>query len=50
VFNALLHIGSSLYFHRWMPGVYSSPLLLAAAGFALSTALSRHHQTVSAAA
>lgn len=26
--NATLHIGSSLYFRRWMPGVYSSPLLL----------------------
>lgn len=26
--NASLHIGSSIYFHRWMPGVYSSPVLL----------------------
>ena len=31
VFNATLHIASSFYFHRWMPGVYNSPLLLFAA-------------------
>jgi hypothetical protein len=31
VLNATLHISSSVYFHRWMPGVYSSPLLLLAA-------------------
>lgn len=31
VLNATLHISSSVYFHRWMPGVYSSPLLLTAA-------------------
>jgi len=31
VLNASLHIGSSFYFGRWMPGVYSSPLLLLAA-------------------
>jgi len=31
--NASLHIGSSIYFHRWMPGVYSSPVLLSAAAF-----------------
>lgn len=31
VLNATLHISSSIYFHRWMPGVYSSPLLLLAA-------------------
>lgn len=30
VFNACLHFGGSIYFHRWMPGVYSAPLLLAA--------------------
>lgn len=28
LFNAAGHIGGSLYFHRWMPGVYSAPLLL----------------------
>jgi hypothetical protein len=31
VFNASLHMLSSVYYHRWMPGVYSSPLLLMAA-------------------
>ena len=31
VFNAFGHIGSSIYMHRWMPGVYSAPLLLIAA-------------------
>ncbi len=36
VLNATLHISSSVYFHRWMPGVYSSPLLLAAALFLLA--------------
>lgn len=35
VFNAALHASSSIYFHRWMPGVYSSPFLLAAALFLL---------------
>jgi uncharacterized protein with HXXEE motif len=38
VFNAALHISSSLYFHRWMPGVYSSPFLLAAALYLLNAA------------
>jgi hypothetical protein len=33
--NAALHIGSSIYFQRWMPGVFSSPLLLIAALFLL---------------
>jgi Protein of unknown function with HXXEE motif len=36
--NATLHISSSIYFHRWMPGVYSSPLLLAAAIYLLMSA------------
>jgi hypothetical protein len=36
--NATLHISSSIYFHRWMPGVYSSPLLLAAAIYLLASA------------
>jgi hypothetical protein len=35
--NATLHIGSSVYFHRWMPGVYSSPLLLLAAIYLLTS-------------
>ena len=38
--NALGHITSSIYFHRWMPGVYSSPLLLAAAIYLLFAAWS----------
>jgi Na+/proline symporter len=38
VFNAALHISSSVYFHRWMPGVYSSPVLLVAALFLLYAA------------
>jgi hypothetical protein len=29
--NAAGHILGSLYFHRWMPGVYSAPVLLIAA-------------------
>ena len=37
--NALLHLGSSIYFGRFMPGVNSSPLLLAASLFALLSAL-----------
>ena len=36
--NASLHVGSSIYFHRWMPGVYSSPVLLIAAAYLLATA------------
>jgi hypothetical protein len=35
VMNATLHIGSSVYFHRSMPGVYSAPLLLLAAIYLL---------------
>ena len=35
VFNAAMHLLSSAYYHRWMPGVFSSPLLLAAAVFLL---------------
>jgi hypothetical protein len=31
VFNAALHISSSFYFRRWMPGVHSSAFLFAAA-------------------
>lgn len=33
--NALGHIGSSIYMGRFMPGVYSSPVLLVAALFTL---------------
>ena len=41
VLNAALHIGSSIYFHRWMPGVYSSPLLLLASIFLLASSRAR---------
>ncbi len=41
VLNAALHIGSSIYFHRWMPGVCSSPLLLLAAIYLLSSSSAR---------
>ena len=41
VLNAALHIGSSIYFHRWMPGVYSSPLLLLAAIYLLASSWAR---------
>lgn len=29
VFNAFLHIGASIRYHRWMAGILSAPLLLA---------------------
>jgi hypothetical protein len=35
VANGFGHIGSSIYFGRWMPGVYSSPALIAVAVVAL---------------
>jgi hypothetical protein len=41
VMNAALHISSSIYFHRWMPGVYSSPVLLIAAVFLLVSSSTR---------
>jgi hypothetical protein len=41
VLNATLHVGSSIYFHRWMPGVYSSPLLLLAALYLLASSRAR---------
>ena len=37
--NGLGHIGSSLYMRRFMPGVYSSPVLIAASLFVLIYAL-----------
>ncbi len=37
--NGLGHIGSSLYLRRLMPGVYSSPVLIAASLFVLIYAL-----------
>ena len=38
IFNALGHFGSSIYYHRFMPGVYSSPILVASAIFLLVAA------------
>ncbi len=38
LFNGLGHIGGSIYFGRWMPGVYSAPLLLAASIYLLAAA------------
>ena len=29
--NSSLHVAGSAYFHRWMPGVYSAPILMFAA-------------------
>lgn len=42
VLNAAGHMFASVYYHRWMPGVYSSPLLLLAAIFLIVSARSRH--------
>ena len=36
--NGLLHIGSSIYYRRWMAGIASSPVLLAAGGWLLWSA------------
>jgi hypothetical protein len=41
IFNASLHLLSSAYYHRWMPGVLSSPLLLVTAVFLLLSASSK---------
>src|SRR5579864_2011089 len=46
VLNACGHIVISVYYHRWMPGVYSSPLLLLAAIFLMATA--RWHRALAA--
>ena len=48
VFNASLHMLSSVYYHRWMPGVYSSPLLLTTAILLLVSARSRKTNRVQA--
>lgn len=42
LFNGTLHLVSSAYYHRWMPGVFSSPLLLAAAVFLLVSSRTDH--------
>jgi hypothetical protein len=38
--NGLGHIGGSIYMRRWMPGAYTSPLLLAGSCFLLASARS----------
>jgi hypothetical protein len=48
--NAMGHTFASIYYHRWMPGVYSSPLLLLAAVFLIAAARSQPAQSASAAA
>jgi hypothetical protein len=50
ILNACGHTLASIYYHRWMPGVYSSPLLLLAAIFLISTARSHPAQTANATA
>jgi hypothetical protein len=48
--NGLLHLLSSVYFSRWMPGSFSSPLVVASGIFLLSIALrSRRRANVQAA-
>jgi Protein of unknown function with HXXEE motif len=37
--NGLLHLASSVYYSRWMPGSFSSPLLLLSGIFLLYSAL-----------
>ena len=49
LFNAALHIASSFYYHRLMPGVQSTPILLAAAIFLLYAALSSHKSAANSA-
>ncbi len=41
VLNGSAHIVSSIYLKRWMPGVYSSPLLLLAGSLLLRSALAK---------
>jgi len=47
--NASLHLLSSVYYQRLMPGVYSSPVLLAAATLLLSAAKAVKHSPSAAA-
>lgn len=42
IFNATLHLVGSAYYHRWMPGLFSSPVLLAAAVFLLVSSRTDH--------
>lgn len=50
ILNACAHMLSSIYYQRWMPGVYSSPLLLLAAIFLITTARSQRTEAATAAA
>ena len=50
ILNAAGHISSSIYYHRFMPGVYSSPFLAAGAIFLLHAAFRRHRAALAAAA
>jgi hypothetical protein len=40
--NAFVHIGSSIYYWRFMPGVYSAPLILLSGIVLLRVAVSKH--------
>ena len=42
--NGLLHIASSFYFEKLMPGTYSAPLLLGASIYLLMCTYQRTHQ------
>jgi hypothetical protein len=37
---------SSIYLHRWMPGVYSAPLIILSGTLLLRESLPRHYETV----
>jgi hypothetical protein len=50
ILNAGAHMLSSIYYHRWMPGVYSSPLLVLAAAFLIATGRSGHAESAKSAA
>ncbi len=49
IFNACLHVGSSIWFHRFMPGVYSSPVMLAAGLWLLAAVRTGDNAKVAAA-
>ena len=46
VLNGLMHILSSIYLHRWMPGVYSAPLIILSGILLLRESLPQHYETV----
>ena len=46
ILNGSAHILSSIYLGRWMPGVYSSPLLLLSGTLLLREALGRKGKTL----